>query len=136
MFGVESIFQGKNPSNRHSWLTCITSSREIAELNLTRTSVRAVEQRLFEFNARAFPVHFVGGSLSYSFLPLAEVIAKLNSAPIGKPGEVMFNVYKFSREYVWGVQENSSHFHITNETVADFRAGRGELYAALNGSEV
>jgi hypothetical protein len=139
MFGVESIFQGKSVRNRHSWLTCITSSRERAQKQITHLSARTAEQRLFEFDASEFPVYFVGASLNYQFVAPEQLIARLSSEPLGEPDAMLFNVYRFYREYLWSVPgepEYCSHYHISSEALAEFRAGRGELYAVLHGQEV
>lgn len=136
MFGIESIFQGKTQRSRHSWLTCITQSPERARDHLSNLPKGAIEQRLFEFDASGFPVYFVGGSLDYTFTAEAELIAKLSSAPIGMPESILFNIYRFSEEYVWGEKEFCTHYHIDNESLVEFRAGRGALYAAVHGDDV
>jgi hypothetical protein len=139
MFGVESIFQGKSARNRHSWLTCITPSRDRAQRQIAHLAERTVEQHLFEFDAAEFPVYFVGASLNYKFARREELIAKLNSEPFAEPGAMLFNVYRFYREYLWSVPgepEYCSHYHVSNDSLVDFRAGRGELYAVLHGQEV
>ena len=80
------------------------------------------------------------GVVSGSVIPgqYDSLIAKLNSEPFGEPDAVLFNVYRFYREYLWSVPgepEYCAHYHVSNETLAEFRAGRGELYAVLHVQE-
>jgi hypothetical protein len=57
---------------------------------------------------------------------------------VGMPEEMLFNVYRFSGEYLWstsGRDQTSLHMHVTSESLADYRRGEGELAEVLSRRE-
>jgi hypothetical protein len=133
MFIVETTWQGKRQS--HSWLTCVSLSRQVAETYSDAQSDPKASHRLFEVEGLGFPVFFVGVPEGYRHLSLAALKSHLAAAEVGMAEEMLFNVYRFSGEYLWstpGRDQTALHMHVTSESLAHYRLGKGELAQALS----
>jgi len=125
MFIVETTWQGKRQS--HSWLTCVSPSRQVAEAYSGAQSDPKASQRLFEVEGLGFPIFFISAPEGYRHVSLAALKSHLAAAEVGMPEEMLFNVYRFSGEYLWstpGRDQTSLHMHVTSESLADYRRGR------------
>lgn len=94
--------------------------------------------RLFEIPEEAFPVFFVSAPDGYrnvSRVQLRDLLSSV-SAPSGEADDVLFNVYCFSGEYLWGGETGGStewHHHVTSESLAHFRNKEGTLFEVVCG---
>src|SRR5690348_16140218 len=126
MYVVESTFTGKSGSNRHSWLTCVTSTRALADAQVSRLASQTVAQRIFDVPSLRFPVLFVGGSLDYQHTTAAQLRQMLHTHQGGAAESILFNIYVFTGEYAWSVPEqdqSAQHHHVFSEDLAQYRAG-------------
>jgi hypothetical protein len=136
MYVVESTFTGKNKRNRHSWLTCVTPSRQRALEQIDRLQQQSPEHRLVEVVGRSFPVYAVGGSLDYRLVDADGLARKLLGHREGAPDTILFNVYVFRGEYMWSVPGQDGtcqHFHVDNETLARCQAAKDPIRTLFGG---
>lgn len=87
---------------------------------------------MFEVPVTEFPVFFVSAPDGYRYVTRAQLDEILISASDTsvKDDEVLFNVYQFTSEYLWGVENGGGerHFHITKESLAYYRKRKGTLF--------
>jgi hypothetical protein len=135
MFVVQTTWQRKRHS--HSWLTCITPSRATAESRCRELADPAATHRLLEIPEEGFPVFFVSDPDGYRHVSRKQLQELLASSAISGEGEeVLFNVYCFSGEYLWGAEFEGGtewHHHVTNESLAHFRSKEGTLFEVVCG---
>ena len=133
MFIVETTWQGKRQP--HSWLTCVSPSREAAEKHCANQSDPKASHRLFEVEDQDFPIFFISVPGGFRHLSRAGLESHLATAEAGLPEEMLFNVYRFSGEYLWSTpssDQTAQHMHVTSEALAEYRSGRGELAEVLS----
>lgn len=128
MFSIETTWQGKR--NSHSWITCLSSSKEVAEAYAIAQVDPKATHRLFEISQNEFPVFFVGIQGGYRHVALHEIRELLATTLMGEPEEILFNIYRFSGEYRWSTQgydQTANHIHVFNESLQQYREREGEL---------
>lgn len=112
MFVVETTWQVKRSA--HSWLTCLSLSRDVALQKIDAITDPRATHRLFEVAQNSFPVFFVSG---YEHVSVSELRTRLKLVLPGDSEQMLFNVYRFSGEYRWSdpdpLYETSEHWHIT-----------------------
>jgi hypothetical protein len=117
MFVVETTWQGKK--HAHSWLTCISRSREVALQQMAAITEPQATHQLFEIEQNSFPVFFVTG---FKHVSVEELKTKLAEVLPGDSDDVLFNVYRFRDEYRWRDPDlryqTEYHWHITPMSIS------------------
>jgi len=130
MYVVETTWQGKRHS--HSWLTCVSQSMLVAQEQCARIQEPNASHRTYEVSEKAFPVFFVVRERDYECMSRLQVQELLASViPTESNDSVLFNVYIFTGEYLWGAEGRGNterHFHVTGDSLSHYRSGEGSLW--------